>query len=475
MLSLSSCCRCGCAKASLWANEFDLSLHPDGDFQQIEFDQISDFIKRVEKQLVVNDGDALDQFCKNFSDHVNSRNPNHKLRVAIILDNSGPELAADLCLAEYLLTSHIADHVSFHGKSIPWFVSDVTGKDFNWLLNMNILELEGANNDQYAHLVSKWSEVWRKRIQDSSFRFETSYFWTTPCTYDEIEVVDASLYQDLSRNYDLIIFKGDLNYRKLLGDRQWKPDNLDDKINAFHRVQIGRSPSLTNSYFKLILEQYQQQTILSSMSRQTFNEFLAGAIGGLAGLTVGHPMDTVKVVMQSSSRNLTFKEATDSILETGLRRFFTGLAIPFYSYGFINAVVFTAYKESLSIFDATGQSPFANAMAGAISGAVQLIPAVPVEVIKIRQQSIASHPGEKQLTARKCIHTILRMQGFSGFYSGTIIQAFRDIPGLTAYFYAYSESIKIGKHIGLSTFWSAFIGGAISGALSWCVSMPFVS
>ncbi|VDP26788.1 unnamed protein product [Schistosoma margrebowiei] len=184
------------------------------------------------------------------------------------------------------------------------------------------------------------------------------------------------------------------------------------------------------------------------MSRQTFNEFLAGAIGGLAGLTVGHPMDTIKVVMQSSSRNLTFKEVTDLILETGLRRFFTGLAIPFYSYGFINAVIFTAYKESLSIFDATGQSPFANAMAGAVSGAVQLVPAVPVEVIKIRQQSIASHPG-------------------------TIIQAFRDIPGMTTYFYAYSESIKIGKHIGLSTFWSAFIGGAISGALSWCVSMPF--
>ncbi|CAH8519589.1 unnamed protein product [Schistosoma rodhaini] len=209
------------------------------------------------------------------------------------------------------------------------------------------------------------------------------------------------------------------------------------------------------------------------MSKQAFNEFLAGAIGGLAGLTVGHPLDTIKVVLQSSSRNLTFKEATDFILETGLRRFFTGLAIPFYSYGFINAVIFTAYKESLSIFDATGQSPLANAMAGAVSGAVQLVPAVPVEVIKIRQQCMASHPGEKKLTARKCVHTILRMQGFTGLYSGTIIQAFRDIPGMTAYFYAYSESIKIGKYIGLSTFWSAFIGGAISGTLSWCISMPF--
>uniref|UniRef100_A0A3Q0KFN3 Sugar phosphate phosphatase n=1 Tax=Schistosoma mansoni TaxID=6183 RepID=A0A3Q0KFN3_SCHMA len=233
--------------ASLWANEFDLSLHPDGDFQQIEFDQISDFIKRVEKQLVVNDGDALHRFCKSFSDNMNSRGSNHKLRVAIILDNSGPELVADLCLAEYFLTSQIAEYVSFHGKSIPWFVSDVTGKDFNWLLNMNILELEGANNDQYTQSVSKWSKVWRRRIQDSSFRFKTSYFWTTSCTYDEIEAVDASLYQNLSRDCDLIIFKGDLNYRKLVGDRQWKPDNLDDKINAFHRVQIGRSPSCTCS------------------------------------------------------------------------------------------------------------------------------------------------------------------------------------------------------------------------------------
>ncbi|CAH8293907.1 unnamed protein product, partial [Schistosoma turkestanicum] len=184
-------------------------------------------------------------------------------------------------------------------------------------------------------------------------------------------------------------------------------------------------------------------------------------------------MDTVKVIMQSSSINLRCTEVTNLILETGLKRFFTGLAIPFYSYGFINAVIFTAYKESLNKFDATGESPLANAMAGAISGAVQLIPAVPVEVIKIKQQSLAGHLGKKQLTARKCIHTILRMKGFTGLYSGTIIQAFRDIPGFTTYFYTYSESIKIGRHIGLSTFWSAFLGGAISGTLSWCVSMPF--
>ncbi|KAH8860716.1 Protein-glutamate O-methyltransferase [Schistosoma japonicum] len=210
--------------AALWANEFDLSLHPDGNFQLTGFDQVSDFMKHL---MSLKDSDR-------------------KLRVAVILDNSGPELVADLCFAEYFVASHIAENVSFHGKSIPWFVSDVTGKDFNWLLNINNSELV-FNNDSYVHLLTKWSEVWRKRIQDGSFHFRTSYFWTTPCTYDEIETVDSALYQDLSKNYDLIIFKGDLNYRKLLGDRQWKPDNPEDKINAFRRVQIGRPSSCTCS------------------------------------------------------------------------------------------------------------------------------------------------------------------------------------------------------------------------------------
>ncbi|CAH8839144.1 unnamed protein product [Trichobilharzia szidati] len=209
---------------------------------------------------------------------------------------------------------------------------------------------------------------------------------------------------------------------------------------------------------------------LFTLSKESVNEFLSGAVGGLAGLTVGHPMDTVKVLMQNSSGNPTFREIACRINQTGLNRFFTGLTIPFYSYGFINAVIFTVYKKSLNVFDSRVQSPLANAMAGAVSGAVQLIPAVPVEVIKIQQQC---HLGGKQLTTRECIRTILRVKGIHGLYSGTIIQAFRDIPGFATYFYIYSESIKMGKSNGLSTFWSAFIGGAIGGTLSWCISMPF--
>lgn len=48
----------------------------------------------------------------------------------IILDNSGYELFTDLCLADYLVTYKLVNTVRFHGKSIPWFVSDVTNQDF---------------------------------------------------------------------------------------------------------------------------------------------------------------------------------------------------------------------------------------------------------------------------------------------------------------------------------------------------------
>lgn len=46
------------------------------------------------------------------------------------MDNAGYELFTDLCLADYLMTYKFVNTVRFHGKAIPWFVSDVTSQDF---------------------------------------------------------------------------------------------------------------------------------------------------------------------------------------------------------------------------------------------------------------------------------------------------------------------------------------------------------
>lgn len=47
-------------------------------------------------------------------------------------------------------------------------------------------------------------------------------FWTFPSDYSRMSSEAPELYKKLSQS-DLCIFKGDLNYRKLMGDIYWEP------------------------------------------------------------------------------------------------------------------------------------------------------------------------------------------------------------------------------------------------------------
>ena len=55
--------------------------------------------------------------------------------MSIILDNSGYELFGDMCLAEMILRTTRVKSVTFHMKSLPWFKSDVTDCDLQFLLD----------------------------------------------------------------------------------------------------------------------------------------------------------------------------------------------------------------------------------------------------------------------------------------------------------------------------------------------------
>lgn len=51
-------------------------------------------------------------------------------------DNAGFELYCDFVYADWLIQSGICDQIVFHGKRLPWFVSDVTRKDWDWYVVM---------------------------------------------------------------------------------------------------------------------------------------------------------------------------------------------------------------------------------------------------------------------------------------------------------------------------------------------------
>ena len=132
-------------------------------------------------------------------------------RFDIICDNAGKELFSDLYLAYYFLSNDIVDKVVFHLKPYPFFVSDATKEDFGFMMNA-IMKYGGI---QCATQCNKY-------IHEGKIEIEDDTFWAAPLCFKDMQ--KCNLYKQLYKqlcNSDLIIVKGDLNYRRLVEDRDW--------------------------------------------------------------------------------------------------------------------------------------------------------------------------------------------------------------------------------------------------------------
>ncbi|CAJ0943249.1 unnamed protein product, partial [Mesorhabditis belari] len=188
-------------KISLWGNKADLSLSGGEKSQQAK--------SPVESAAARDEYLLVDHFEK-VADHLMNLKGNRQ--VDIILDNAGFELMGDLMIGEFLLAHKLADRVVFHGKEYPWFVSDVIKRDFVWTFD-RLTKIDQQH--------SKWAgDLWKQRLQNNSFTYKADHFWTTPYAFYNMEKHAPALYKDLSQS-SLLIFKGDLNFRKLTGDRYW--------------------------------------------------------------------------------------------------------------------------------------------------------------------------------------------------------------------------------------------------------------
>lgn len=212
----------------LWGNATDLSLLTSLSYEDIQKLQGSEARKASEKNILVNDlPAAYDQLLKAKKEGKTER------RVDIVLDNAGFELYVDLILAGYLLSAGLATHVVLHPKSIPWFVSDVLPADFAALLGAVASPrrfFETPSEDE-LHQDTAPAPLSETEVGELSFLFQEwvtfhsegqlvlrpNRFWTHPGSFWRLPHVDKELYEDLKTS-ELVVFKGDLNYRKLTAD-----------------------------------------------------------------------------------------------------------------------------------------------------------------------------------------------------------------------------------------------------------------
>lgn len=209
----------------LWGNATDLSFLRSLTYEDIQKLQGADARKNAQKNILVNDLPAAYNALK-----AAQKTGKKDRRVDIVLDNAGFELFVDLVLAGYLSAAGLATQIVLHPKSIPWFVSDVIPADFAALLGAlaNPQSFYSAPDEHAGQLSQPLSDTevsdlsflfqhWSKLHSEGQLVIRPNLFWTSGHSYWKLPQAEPRLFEDL-RESELVIFKGDLNYRKLVAD-----------------------------------------------------------------------------------------------------------------------------------------------------------------------------------------------------------------------------------------------------------------
>jgi len=212
-------------------------------------------------------------------------------------------------------------------------------------------------------------------------------------------------------------------------------------------------------------------------------DFVAGWVGGCAGILVGHPFDTLKVRQQAFQHGSLASITLDCLKHEGARGLFKGMLYPMLSAGALNSLFFGVYGVSLrfmtSLRDPTTASKQPSSAltsvkptnweifwAGCAGGAAQLVVACPVDVVKIKLQTQTGLASDK--THYKgpydCLKSIYNQQGVRGWYKGLVPMAWRDIHSFGIYVVLYNYFLN---QCGSESDYCKFIAGGMTGVLSW--------
>lgn len=179
---------------ALWGNRVDLSLWSAGESSRIRIE-----VEQNKANILVNHShwiaDQLSQM--------------QNARFDWIVDNAGFELVCDLVLVDFLLSTQIAETIHLHSKPYPIFVSDAMLPD----IHHTVTVLAADQNDAVRSLAARLQGF----VNSGRLRLQDDFFWAVPLPFWEMPL---GLRQELASS-QLVVIKGDANYRRLLGDCHW--------------------------------------------------------------------------------------------------------------------------------------------------------------------------------------------------------------------------------------------------------------
>ncbi|XP_054710058.1 mitochondrial carnitine/acylcarnitine carrier protein-like [Uloborus diversus] len=219
--------------------------------------------------------------------------------------------------------------------------------------------------------------------------------------------------------------------------------------------------------------------------------FLAGGVGGACCVATGHPLDTIKVRLQTMPKPApgalplysgTFDCAKKTIIKEGFLGLYKGMAAPLTGVTPMFAVCFFGFgvgkrlqqkhpEEELSLIQLFN--------AGMLSGIFTTTIMTPGERIKcllqVQQATVSSHEA-KYAGPIDCAKKLYKEGGIRSIYKGTAATLLRDVPASGMYFMSYEWLQRVltpaGKDRSEISVWRTLFAGGMAGIFNWSVAIP---
>jgi len=215
--------------------------------------------------------------------------------------------------------------------------------------------------------------------------------------------------------------------------------------------------------------------------------FICGGFGGICTVVVGHPLDTIKVRLQTMPIPKPGEQALyagtwdcmkKTVTKEGVRGLYKGMGAPLAGVAPIFAISFMGYGVGKQIFGPSKKGErFTTTqyfLAGAFSGIFTTSIMAPGERIKCLLQIQQSSATKLYNGPVDCAVKLYKQGGIKSIYRGSVATIMRDVPASGLYFLTY-EALKNymtdygKKEVGIL---GTIFAGGMAGISNWLIGMP---
>ncbi|CAF1494174.1 unnamed protein product [Adineta ricciae] len=222
--------------------------------------------------------------------------------------------------------------------------------------------------------------------------------------------------------------------------------------------------------------------------------FVAGGVGGICLVLIGHPPDTIKVRLQTmpepkKGEKPLYNGAMDCVKKTvkkeGFLSLYRGVGSMFVGVTPTSALSFfgnSIGKKMQTPSRSDGEYSLPQSfIAGSVAGITNTIVLTPVERVKCLLQAQEAAKLNKNVSTTEykgsfdCAKQLYQKGGITNLYRGTVITVIRGVPTWGVYFCTYDGMKRLLKPKGFSkklSPWRTILAGGTAGLFSWLIAMP---